>query len=186
MVKLNELQQSSTCIFLCMTLILSCWMQGILCKVQRHVIQVHQRDTSAVSYASVRNNIEKGCPYFENLLKRKTNAVKRFQKTRSLLDTREKITAAEKEYQLALFKIFVKELNETEEMIVDSAMWLQNVLKDIRYKDLISLRDSSQARLQALNDAALKEEVEHRQILEAEVILHIFIVIIDSLKSITF
>ena len=62
----------------------------------------------------------------------------------------------------------MRELNETEALIIQSLVWLDSVLKG-DYHDLINLKESSKLRLDALRDATLKEEQEYNAILKAEV-----------------
>ena len=62
----------------------------------------------------------------------------------------------------------MRELNETEALIIQSLVWLESVLKG-DYHDVINLKESSKLRLDALRDATLKEEQEYNAILKAEV-----------------
>lgn len=78
------------------------------------------------------------------------------------------ITVDEKKFHISRFKVLEKELNETQEQIVETLNWLNDVLLG-DYKDIINMRVSSKKRLEALRDAAVKEEQEYNAIALAEV-----------------
>lgn len=62
----------------------------------------------------------------------------------------------------------LQELNETEYGILGSLSWMESVLKgDLRNFD--TLQEQSKTRLQTLRDAALKEEQEYNEVVEAQV-----------------
>ena len=73
-----------------------------------------------------------------------------------------------KQYHVQTFRIFAKELNETESGIIESLEWLDMVLKG-DFKHLVNLQEKTLARLNYLKDAVLVEEQEYQDILVAQV-----------------
>ena len=108
----------------------------------------------------------KFCPRVSKMLTTKGRVIKRMVKLMDQIEKDEKIPETEKKFQISSFEIFRKELVETEEMILQSINWLDRVLKG-DYRNILELRESSKARLDALRDATLKEEQEYKDILIA-------------------
>ncbi|XP_060039745.1 transmembrane and coiled-coil domain-containing protein 3 isoform X5 [Erinaceus europaeus] len=77
------------------------------------------------------------------------------------------LTAEEKLFQVHMFEIFQKELNESESSVFQAVQGLQRALQG-DYKDLGNVRDSSRQRLEALRQAAIQEETEYVELLAAE------------------
>ncbi|KAK2167766.1 hypothetical protein LSH36_24g05021 [Paralvinella palmiformis] len=108
------------------------------------------------------------CNKLTKLIRQKDILVKKIEQLAgSALMKQVKEDDIETDMQLATFRVFVRELNETEALIIQSLVWLDSVLKG-DYHDLINLKESSKLRLDALRDATLKEEQEYNAILKAE------------------
>jgi len=75
--------------------------------------------------------------------------------------------------QMEMFRVFMKELNETEMMVAQSLLWMDVVLRG-DYKDMFNMKESSRLRLEALRNATLNEQQEYNAVVEAEVKYHYF------------
>ena len=74
---------------------------------------------------------------------------------------------------MEMFRVFMKELNETEIMVAQSLLWMDVVLRG-DYKDMFNMKESSRLRLEALRNATLDEQQEYNAVVEAEVKYHYF------------
>ena len=72
---------------------------------------------------------------------------------------------------MEMFRVFMKELNETEIMVAQSLLWMDVVLRG-DYKDMFNMKESSRLRLEALRNATLNEQQEYNAVVEAEVKYH--------------
>ncbi|KAG2457282.1 TFDP1 factor, partial [Polypterus senegalus] len=94
------------------------------------------------------------------VLNKLKGAIKAVEKNPDLSD-------AEKLFQVHTFEIFQKELNESENSVFQAIHGLQRALQG-DYKDVVNMKESSRQRLEALREAALKEEKEFLELLAAE------------------
>ncbi len=108
------------------------------------------------------------CQKVIKLMKQKDYVIRKIEQMAGMTWIDHSISEPERDFQMATFRLFAKELNETENMIIQSLMWLETSLKG-DFKNLASLKESSKARLDGLRDATLKEEREYNYILKAEV-----------------
>ena len=106
--------------------------------------------------------LENGCGRVRSLLRRKQMAV------RALARIVKKLGDGKRLYEMAMFRVLLKELDEAEQMAGESFVWLDGVLHG-DYKDVVSLQRSSLVRLEALRAATLKEEKEYKDIVRAHV-----------------
>ena len=108
------------------------------------------------------------CPPYQNLVRMKnamiTRITKRVDKMAFNMETPEEIRKA----QIDTLMIFMKELNETDILLIDSFKWLDQVMRG-DYNDFVSLKKSSEERLNMLRDATLKEEQEYQLLAKAGV-----------------
>ena len=109
----------------------------------------------------------KCCIRFRSLLMKKEYAMQKLSKAVKTMVKDESMPEQSRKYYMATFKVFQKELNESEYLIFQSIAWLNKALEG-DLKDVINIKESSKARLEALRDATLKEETEYNAILEAE------------------
>ena len=70
--------------------------------------------------------------------------------------------------EIQRLEVFMKELNETEAMVVQSLLWMDTVLRG-DYMDMFNMKESSRVRLDALRNATLTEQQEYNMLVEAEV-----------------
>ncbi|MGH0120249.1 UNVERIFIED_CONTAM: hypothetical protein FKN15_056574 [Acipenser sinensis] len=86
---------------------------------------------------------------------------------RSPTNKKDELSDAEKLFQVHAFEIFQKELNESENSVFHAIHGLQTVLQGV-YKDVVNMKESSRQRLEALREAAIKEEQEFVELMAAE------------------
>lgn len=94
------------------------------------------------------------------VLNKLKNAIRAVEKDAGLSDE-------EKLFQVHTFEIFQKELNESENSVFQAIHGLQRALQG-DYKDVVNMKESSRQRLEALREAAIKEEMEYVELLAAE------------------
>ena len=108
--------------------------------------------------------VENGGRNLQMLLHKKSLTLKQLEK---------KIEQAHKQkkgnpIQVQRLEVFMKELNETEAMVVQSLLWMDTVLRG-DYMDMFNMKESSRVRLDALRNATLTEQQEYNTLVEAEV-----------------
>ena len=112
--------------------------------------------------------LKRNCFPLRKLLNRKAFAVGRMETSVQKIKSDTTLSSEEKQYHVQTFRIFAKELNETESGIIESLEWLDMVLKG-DFKHLVNLQEKTLARLNYLKDAVLVEEQEYQDILVAQV-----------------
>nr|XP_023477661.1 transmembrane and coiled-coil domain-containing protein 3 isoform X3 [Equus caballus] len=131
----------------------------------KHAIRLHRGRGAAV--AQRRQWALESCRKLSGLLRQKAvvlnklkNAIRAVEKDASLSDE-------EKLFQVHTFEIFQKELNESENSVFQAIHGLQRALQG-DYRDVVNMKESSRQRLEALREAAIKEETEYMELLAAE------------------
>ncbi|XP_046520365.1 transmembrane and coiled-coil domain-containing protein 3 isoform X2 [Equus quagga] len=131
----------------------------------KHAIRLHRGRGAAV--AQRRQWALESCRKLSGLLRQKAvvlnklkNAIRAVEKDASLSDE-------EKLFQVHTFEIFQKELNESENSVFQAIHGLQRALQG-DYRDVANMKESSRQRLEALREAAIKEETEYMELLAAE------------------
>ncbi|XP_030057358.1 solute carrier family 9 member D1 [Microcaecilia unicolor] len=133
--------------------------------VAKHVIKLHRGKGATISQRKrwLIDNCRKlsGLLHQKNVVLNKLkNAIKAVEKDPGLSDE-------EKLFQVHTFEIFQKELNESENSVFEAVHGLQRALQG-DYKDVVNMKESSRQRLEALREAAIKEEKEYVELLAAE------------------
>ncbi|KAM7178641.1 transmembrane and coiled-coil domain-containing protein 3 isoform 2-T4 [Macrochelys suwanniensis] len=133
--------------------------------VVKHAIKLHRGKGAAV--AQRKQWVLENCRKLSGLLRQKNvvlnklkNAIRSVEKDLGLSDE-------EKLFQVHTFEIFQKELNESENSVFQAIHGLQRALQG-DYKDVVNMKESSRQRLEALREAAIKEETEYVELLAAE------------------
>uniref|UniRef100_A0A452GLE6 Cation/H+ exchanger transmembrane domain-containing protein n=1 Tax=Gopherus agassizii TaxID=38772 RepID=A0A452GLE6_9SAUR len=133
--------------------------------VVKHAIKLHRGKGAAVTQR--KQWVLENCRKLSGLLRQKNvvlnklkNAIKSVEKDLGLSDE-------EKLFQVHTFEIFQKELNESENSVFQAIHGLQRALQG-DYKDVVNMKESSRQRLEALREAAIKEETEYVELLAAE------------------
>ncbi|XP_066091978.1 transmembrane and coiled-coil domain-containing protein 3 isoform X1 [Saccopteryx bilineata] len=134
-------------------------------EVAKHAIKLHRGKGVAITQR--KQWVLDSCRKLSGLLRQKTvvlnklkNAIRAVEKDASLSDE-------EKLFQVHTFEIFQKELNESENSVFQAICGLQRALQG-DYKDVVNMKESSRQRLEALREAAIKEETEYVELLAAE------------------
>uniref|UniRef100_A0A6I8SJE6 Transmembrane and coiled-coil domains 3 n=1 Tax=Xenopus tropicalis TaxID=8364 RepID=A0A6I8SJE6_XENTR len=133
--------------------------------VAQHAIKLHRGKGATVSQRKewLLNNCRKlsGLLHQKNVVLNKlNNAIKAVEKDPGL-------SSEEKLFQVHTFEIFQKELNESENSVFQAVHGLRRALQG-DYKDVVNMKESSRQRLEALREAAIKEEKEYVELLAAE------------------
>ncbi|XP_016068366.1 PREDICTED: transmembrane and coiled-coil domain-containing protein 3 isoform X1 [Miniopterus natalensis] len=134
-------------------------------EVVKHAIKLHRGKGAAIMQR--KQWVLDSCRKLSGLLRQKNvvlnklkNAIKAVEKDSGLSDE-------EKLFQVHTFEIFQKELNESENSVFQAIYGLQRALQG-DYKDVVNMKESSRQRLEALREAAIKEETEYVELLAAE------------------
>ncbi|KAM4700460.1 transmembrane and coiled-coil domain-containing protein 3 isoform 1-T2 [Discoglossus pictus] len=133
--------------------------------VAKHAIKLYRGKGATANQKKewLLNNCRKlsGLLHQKNVVLNKLkNAIKAVEKDRGL-------SPEEKLFQVHTFEIFQKELNESENSVFQAVHGLRRALQG-DYKDVVNMKESSRQRLEALRDAAIKEEKEYVELLAAE------------------
>ncbi|KAG8586646.1 hypothetical protein GDO81_005441 [Engystomops pustulosus] len=133
--------------------------------VAKHAIKLHRGKGATASQRKewLLNNCRKlsGLLHQKNVVLNKLkNAIKAVEKDQGL-------SPEEKLFQVHTFEIFQKELNESENSVFQAVNGLRRALQG-DYKDVVNMKESSRQRLEALREAAIKEEKEYVELLAAE------------------
>ncbi|KAM5182055.1 transmembrane and coiled-coil domain-containing protein 3 [Mantella aurantiaca] len=133
--------------------------------VAKHAIKLYRGKGATASQKKewLLNNCRKlsGLLHQKNVVLNKLkNAIKAVEKDRGL-------SPEEKLFQVHTFEIFQKELNESENSVFQAVNGLRRALQG-DYKDVVNMKESSRQRLEALREAAIKEEKEFVELLAAE------------------
>ncbi|XP_070539001.1 transmembrane and coiled-coil domain-containing protein 3-like isoform X2 [Ptychodera flava] len=111
--------------------------------------------------------LPQSCRNLETLLIGKRTVMKKLDRAIREIGVNPKLSNQEKVFQIHIFQIFQKELNETEVNIYQSINSLKRALKG-DYRDIINMKESTHQRLEALREATLREEQEYNDLLNAE------------------
>ncbi len=99
--------------------------------------------------------VTENCRRLSVLLRQKQAAVRKLSAAGAALERDETLAPLEKLFRLHTLEVFQRELNESERSLFQAAEGLQRVMKG-NLRDVVSMKDSSRQRLQALRDAAIK------------------------------
>nr|XP_045001203.1 transmembrane and coiled-coil domain-containing protein 3 isoform X4 [Jaculus jaculus] len=134
-------------------------------EVAKHAIKLHRGKGAAATHR--KQWVLDSCRRLTGLLRQKNvvlnklkNAIRAAEKDAGLSDE-------EKLFQVHTFEIFQKELNESENSVFQAIYGLQRALQG-DYRDVVNMKESSKQRLEALREAAIKEETEYVELLAAE------------------
>uniref|UniRef100_A0A8C1D0C3 Transmembrane and coiled-coil domains 3 n=1 Tax=Cyprinus carpio carpio TaxID=630221 RepID=A0A8C1D0C3_CYPCA len=125
--------------------------------------QVHKVHSGILGHQWVTEN----CRRLSNLLRHKQSAVRKLSAAGVALERDKKLVPPEKLFRIHTLEVFQRELNESERSLFQAVEGLQRVLKG-NLRDVVNMKDSSRQRLQALREAAIKEEQEYMELVAAE------------------
>ncbi|XP_036897981.1 transmembrane and coiled-coil domain-containing protein 3 isoform X1 [Sturnira hondurensis] len=134
-------------------------------EVAKHAIKLHRGKGATVSHR--KQWVLDGCRKLSGLLRQKAVVLNKLKNAIRAVEKDVGLSDEEKLFQVHTFEIFQKELNESENSVFQAIHGLQRALQG-DYKDVVNMKESSRQRLEALREAAIKEETEYVELLAAE------------------
>lgn len=152
---------------LCLLLPLLLWAASAAkhADIAQHAIELHRG--RGVALAHGRQWTLGKCRKLAGLLRQKAVALSKLRTAMRAVEQDAGLSAEEKVFQVHTFEVFQKELNESEKSVFQAIHGLQRALQG-DYKDVVNMKESSRLRLEALREAAIKEEMEYVELLAAE------------------
>ncbi|KAJ8030192.1 Transmembrane and coiled-coil domain-containing protein 3 [Holothuria leucospilota] len=126
----------------------------------KHGIQSNSRN-------QVMHWLTHSCHNLVTLIHTKTSVMNKLEQSIRKVKGDKELPDDMKSFQIHTFKVFQKELNESENSIFSSIGSLKRALTG-NYKDINNMKESSLQRLEALKVATLKEEQEYNDLLAVE------------------
>ncbi|XP_060689316.1 transmembrane and coiled-coil domain-containing protein 3 isoform X1 [Hemiscyllium ocellatum] len=133
--------------------------------VANHAIKLHRGRGATITKGTLW--IMENCKKLSGMLRQKNVVLNKLKKAIKAVGADSRLSTAEKIFQVHTFEIFQAELNESEKSVFQAVHGLERVLQG-DYKDIVNMRESSKQRLEALREAAIKEEKEYVELLAAE------------------
>ncbi|NXK50063.1 TMCO3 protein, partial [Chauna torquata] len=133
--------------------------------VVKHAIKLHRG--KGVVIAQRKQWVLESCRKLSGLLRQKNVVLNKLKNAIRAVEKDAGLSDEEKLFQVHTFEIFQKELNESENSVFQAIHGLQRALQG-DYKDVVNMKESSRQRLEALREAAIKEEMEYVELLAAE------------------
>ncbi|GAB1293000.1 Transmembrane and coiled-coil domain-containing protein 3 [Apodemus speciosus] len=134
-------------------------------EVARHAIKLH-RGKGATATQRKQWALD-SCRRLTGLLRQKNVVLNKLKNAIRAVEKDTSLSGEEKLFQVHTFEIFQKELNESENSVFQAIYGLQRALQG-DYRDVVNMKESSKQRLEALREAAIKEETEYVELLAAE------------------
>ncbi|KAM9764789.1 transmembrane and coiled-coil domain-containing protein 3 isoform 2-T3 [Menidia menidia] len=152
----------AVCVLLCLGL------AGALAVLQKdhvaqHAIKLYRSKATTHSHGWVARN----CKRLVGLLNQKNVAVKKLAAAADAVGRDQSLSEPEKHFQVHTLEVLQKELNESEHLVFQAMHSLQRALQG-DYRDVVNMKESSRQRLEALRQAAIKEEQEYVELVAAE------------------
>ncbi|KAF7689659.1 transmembrane and coiled-coil domain-containing protein 3 [Silurus meridionalis] len=134
-------------------------------RVARNAVQLHRG--RGVPSASGHRWVAENCRRLSSLLRQKNAAVRKLEAAAAATERDQTLSDAERLFQVHTLEVFQKELNESERSLFEAVLGLQRVLKG-DFGDVANMKETSRQRLEALREAAIKEEQEYVELIAAE------------------
>ncbi|MBN3303497.1 TMCO3 protein, partial [Amia calva] len=131
----------------------------------KHTIKLHRGKGAPVTQGQ--KWFMENCRRLSGLMKQKSVVMKKLGVAIAAVERDMSLSDPEKLFQVHTFEIFQKELNESENSIFQAIHGFKRALQG-DYKDVVNMKESSHQRLEALREAAIKEEQEYVELLAAE------------------
>ncbi|XP_070844317.1 transmembrane and coiled-coil domain-containing protein 3 isoform X2 [Chaetodon trifascialis] len=146
-----------------------CWL---LCLGTAGALALLQKDQVAKLYRSQgpaygQSWVASNCKRLVGLLHQKNVVVKKLAAAANAVGQDRALSEPERHFQVHTLEVFQKELNESERLVFQAVHSLQRALQG-DYKDVANMKESSRQRLEALREAAIKEEQEYVELVAAE------------------
>eukprot|EP00069_Balaena_mysticetus_P020031 bmy_12562T0 len=119
----------------------------------RHAIELHRGQGVAVTQR--RQWVLDGCRKLSGLLRQKAVVLNKLKSAVRAVEKDASLSDEEKLFQVHMFEIFQKELNESENSVFQAIHGLQRALQGY-YRDVVNVKESSRQLLEALRKAAIK------------------------------
>lgn len=132
-------------------------------QVAQHVLKLYRTSGAPHGQSWVANN----CKRLVWLFHQKSVAVKKLSAAAKAVERDQTLTEDERHFRVHTLEVFQKELNESEHLVYQAVHSLQRALQG-DYKDVVNMKESSRQRLEALREAAIKEEQEYVELVAAE------------------
>uniref|UniRef100_A0AAQ6A3H2 Cation/H+ exchanger transmembrane domain-containing protein n=1 Tax=Amphiprion ocellaris TaxID=80972 RepID=A0AAQ6A3H2_AMPOC len=160
--KVNILGPTLVCWLLCLGL------AGAIAVLQKdqvaqHAIKLYRGKGGTHGHSWVASN----CKRLAGLLHQKNVVVKKLAAAADAVGRDQGLSDPEKHFQVHTLEVFQKELNESEHLVFQAVHGLQRALQG-DYRDVVNMKESSRQRLEALREAAIKEEQEYVELVAAE------------------
>ncbi|XP_047409793.1 transmembrane and coiled-coil domain-containing protein 3 isoform X4 [Sciurus carolinensis] len=134
-------------------------------EVAKHAIKLHRGRGAPATQR--RQWALDSCRKLTGLLRQKNVVLNKLKGAIRAVEKDAGLSDEEKLFQVHTFEIFQKELNESENSVFQAIHGLQRALQG-DYRDVVNMKESSKQRLEALREAAIKEETEYVELLAAE------------------
>ncbi|RVE74423.1 hypothetical protein OJAV_G00021600 [Oryzias javanicus] len=134
-------------------------------QVAQRVVRVYQ--TKENPQKERKSWVANNCKQLVGLLRKKNVVVKKLSAAANAVGRDQNLSEPEKHFQIHTLEVFQKELNESENLVFQAMQSLQRALQG-DYKDVVNIKESSKQRLEALREAAIKEEQEYVELVAAE------------------
>ncbi|XP_041840192.1 transmembrane and coiled-coil domain-containing protein 3 isoform X1 [Melanotaenia boesemani] len=132
-------------------------------QMAHHAIKVYRNKAVTHGHSWVARH----CKRLVGLLNQKNVAIKKLTAAADAVRRDKGLSEPEKHFQVHTLEVFQKELNESEHLVFQAVHSLQRVLQG-DYRDVVNMKESSRQRLEALREAAIKEEQEYVELVAAE------------------
>uniref|UniRef100_A0A4W4FP46 Cation/H+ exchanger transmembrane domain-containing protein n=1 Tax=Electrophorus electricus TaxID=8005 RepID=A0A4W4FP46_ELEEL len=134
-------------------------------QVAQHAIKLHRGQGAAANHGL--RWVSENCRRLAGLLRQKNAAVRKLGAAAAAAGRDRALSDAERLFQVHTLEVFQRELNESERSVFQAMLGLQRVLKG-DFRDVVNMKESSRQRLEALREAAIKEEQEYVELVAAE------------------
>ncbi|KAL7406487.1 hypothetical protein ABVT39_020284 [Epinephelus coioides] len=132
-------------------------------QVAQHAIKLYRSKGATHGHSWVASN----CKRLVGLLRQKNVVVRKLAAAANGVRRDRTLSEPERLFQVHTLEVFQKELNESEHLVFQAVHSLQRALQG-DYKDVVNMKESSRQRLEALREAAIKEEQEYVELVAAE------------------
>uniref|UniRef100_A0A674C539 Transmembrane and coiled-coil domains 3 n=1 Tax=Salmo trutta TaxID=8032 RepID=A0A674C539_SALTR len=133
--------------------------------VAQHAIKLHRGRSAVAKHAW--SWVSDNCRRLGSLIRQKNTAIKKLAVAAAAVGRDHSLSDPERLFQVHTLEVFQKELNESERSVFQAVVGLQRALQG-DYRDVVNMKESSHQRLEALREAAIKEEQEYVELVAAE------------------
>nr|XP_040019474.1 transmembrane and coiled-coil domain-containing protein 3 [Gasterosteus aculeatus aculeatus]XP_040019483.1 transmembrane and coiled-coil domain-containing protein 3 [Gasterosteus aculeatus aculeatus]XP_040019492.1 transmembrane and coiled-coil domain-containing protein 3 [Gasterosteus aculeatus aculeatus] len=132
-------------------------------QVAEHAIELYRSKGAPHGHTWVTGN----CKRLVGLLRQNNVVVRKLAAAADAVRRDQTLSEAERLFQVHTLEVFQKEMNESEHLVFQAVHGLQRALQG-DYRDVVNMKESSRQRLEALREAAIKEEQEYVELVAAE------------------